>query len=71
MAEGADTMRFPVFMRVGHHAPEREIGTVVLDVPAGAADARVWRPQLAALLRAAADEMERPCECEGPEGAGP
>jgi hypothetical protein len=64
-------MRFPVFMRVGEATPERQIGALVVDVPEGAADARLWRPQLAAMLRAVADELDRPsCDCDGPGGGG-
>ena len=60
------TFRFPIYMRVGEHSPERQIGTVTFDPQETAdAEAGIWRPQWAAILRAAADRIENP-----PEGSG-
>lgn len=67
-------IRIPIYMRTGNASPEQQIGELVFDpLQDGAAAAKVWRPQLAAMLRAAADEIENPapCDCDGPlEGSG-
>ncbi|MBP5862784.1 hypothetical protein QBA57_21310 [Streptomyces scabiei] len=66
--------RFPIYMRVGDHSPERQIGTVTFDPQETAdAEAGIWRPQWAAILRAAADRIENspPCDGGGPsQGSG-
>jgi hypothetical protein len=65
--------RIPIYMRVGDHSPERQIGTVSFDAQETAdAEAGIWRPQWAAILRAAADRIENPPPCgDGPsEGSG-
>ena len=55
------TFRIPIYMRVGDHSPERHIGTVEFDPQETAdAEAGIWRPQWAAILRAAADRIENP-----------
>ncbi|WP_200302228.1 hypothetical protein [Streptomyces adelaidensis] len=66
-------IRIPIYMRTGDSSPERQIGTVVYDPQDdAAAEARLWRPQLAAMLRKAADSIENPapCDCDGPPEAG-
>ena len=67
-------IRIPIYMRTGNTSPERQIGVVVYTPQEDAdAEARLWRPQLAAMLRRAADEIENPtpCDCDGPpEGSG-
>lgn len=61
----------PVFMRVGD-TEEFHLGDFTVDLVDGVGALRYGRPELAAMLRAAADEIENPTvDAEGVEDAAP
>lgn len=65
----ADTsMTLPVYMRVGR-SDEFHLGDFTVDLADGDGSLRYGRPELAAMLRAAADEIEHPSE-DGEEAGG-
>lgn len=51
----------PVYIRVGNH-PEAHFGDVTIPVPDGEAKVSVFREEMAAFLRVAADELENASE---------
>lgn len=51
----------PVYVRVGNHE-EAHFGEVTIPVTSGEATLPCFRREMAAFLRAAADEIERPSE---------
>lgn len=62
---------FPVFMRVGD-TEEFHLGDFTVDLVDGVGALKYGRPELASLLRAAADEIENPTEGdEGVDDAAP
>ncbi len=65
------SVAFPVFMRVGD-TEEFHLGDFTVDLLDGVGALRYGRPELAALLRAAADEIENPSkDDEGVDDAAP
>ena len=52
-------LTFPVFIRVGD-TEECHLGDFAVDLVDGVGSLKYGRPELAALLRAAADEVENP-----------
>ncbi|MFF9312158.1 hypothetical protein ACF1BS_14730 [Streptomyces sp. NPDC014748] len=58
------SVTLPVYMRVGN-TEEILIGDFTADLMNGAGALRYGRPELAALLRAAADEIEAPSGEDG------
>ncbi|MET7933482.1 hypothetical protein [Streptomyces sp. NPDC005322] len=55
------SLTLPVFMRVGD-TEEFHLGDFTVDLVDGVGALRYGRPELAAMLRAAADEIENPSE---------
>ncbi|WP_171110589.1 MULTISPECIES: hypothetical protein [unclassified Streptomyces] len=62
MAQTSVTL--PVFMRVGD-TEEFHLGDFTVDLVDGVGALQYGRPELAAMLRAAADEIENPSDGEG------
>lgn len=56
-------IKLPVYVRVGEQ-DEAHFGEVTISVPEGEATVSAVRRELAAFLRAAADEMENPSQDE-------
>ncbi|MEE4598232.1 hypothetical protein V2J94_41425 [Streptomyces sp. DSM 41524] len=65
------SLTLPVFMRVGD-TEEFHLGDFTVDLVDGVGALRYGRPELAAVLRSAADEIENPASTgEGVDDAAP
>ncbi|MBW5420281.1 hypothetical protein GKQ77_01680 [Streptomyces sp. BG9H] len=54
---------FPVYMRVGEQ-PEFRLGEFTVDLATGIGSLTYGRPELAAMMRAAADEITNPSHAD-------